>query len=305
MLRTTILPAAAALACLAASNVTLAQQSGGAAASNNARVVSTSPDYSKSMQNLQRAAQRLRESIQALAQQQPGPQRDHALRRAHQALYDAQQAMIQLPPELRNAPPVRSGGVAPAYAESFEKLQQAANRLYDAMHAMAKQPAGERRNDAMQQARESLFETEQALLALPNVTATGATTSGASTSTARESKSAAAAPPLVVVFPAMTAVNDKFSNGCWARFYGDQNYRGDTLTVAGPGDFAYLQTNHANLVRKWDSVAVGPKATLTAYDNENFTQPVASFKPGQSVTDLDDKLGLFENVRSLRLSCKA
>lgn len=49
-----------------------------------------------------RAAQRLRESIQALAQQKPGMERDIALNAAREALYDTQQAMIQLPPELRS-----------------------------------------------------------------------------------------------------------------------------------------------------------------------------------------------------------
>lgn len=48
---------------------------------------------------------------------------------------------------------------------------------------------------------------------------------------------------------------------------------------------------------------VGPKATLTAYDNEEFTHPVATFKPSQRTADLDDKLGFFENIRSVRMQC--
>ena len=37
-------------------------------------------------------------------------------------------------------------------------------------------------------------------------------------------------------------------------------------------------------------------------DNENLTQPVATFKPRQRVVDLDDKLSLFQNVCSVRIA---
>jgi hypothetical protein len=53
----------------------------------------------------------------------------------------------------------------------------------------------------------------------------------------------------------------------------------------------------------FDSVAVGPKATLTVYDNENYQQRVARFKPGERVADLDKKMGFFEQVRSLKIAC--
>jgi hypothetical protein len=124
------------------------------------------------MDELMRAAQRLRESIQALAQQQPGSERDIAVNAAREALYDTQQAMIQLPPELRNGQ--RSPGVAPAYSESMRQLQQASDRLYNALHAMARQPAGERRNAAMREAQEAQFETEYAMVWLPNAVASSA-----------------------------------------------------------------------------------------------------------------------------------
>ena len=58
-------------------------------------------EYTRAMENLLKAAQRFRESIQSMAQLQPGPQRDQAIKEAHQALSDTTQAMIQLPPEMR------------------------------------------------------------------------------------------------------------------------------------------------------------------------------------------------------------
>jgi hypothetical protein len=53
----------------------------------------------------------------------------------------------------------------------------------------------------------------------------------------------------------------------------------------------------------FDSVAVGPKATVTVYDNENYQQRVAQFKPGERIPDLGDRVGFFEDIRSLRIFC--
>lgn len=304
---------AAALAAFAATSTGAAQPARDSSAS--AAAVAAEPIYSEPMRQLQAAAQRLRESIQKLSQHAPGPERDGALRLARKALWDAQDAMIQLPPELRQAASASRVGVSPDYAVSMQKLQRASDRLYDAIHAMAAQPAGDRRNAAVRQATEALNEAEHAMIALPNVGATGGSGSGAvggegaTSADAQKGKggnnagSASVSAPAIVLFSPLLVVDDKFSGGCWARFFGDQNFRGDTLTLSGPGDFAYLKTSYANLLRKWDSVALGPKTTLTAYDNDNFTQPVATFKPAQRIADLDDKLGFLENVRSVRMAC--
>ena len=111
------------------------------------------------------------------------------------------------------------------------------------------------------------------------------------------------APPLVVLFPPVLVIDAKFAGGCWARLYSDQSFKGDTLTLGAAGDYSRFKTSYANVIRKWDSIEVGPKATLTAYDNEEFTQPVATFKPSQRIADLDDKLGLLENIRAVRMQC--
>jgi hypothetical protein len=177
----------AAAGMLAASSAAVVQAAQGASSHRGAHVVSTSANYSKSMDELMRAAQRLRESIQALSQQQPGTERDTALNAAREALYDTQQAMIQLPPELRNTQ--RSGGVSPAYSESMRQLQQASDRLYDSLHAMARQPAGERRNAAMREAQEALLETEYAIAWLPNAGGSGtASTAGRARSSAENDR---------------------------------------------------------------------------------------------------------------------
>jgi len=122
------------------------------------------PNYSDSMARLQEAAQRLRESIQSMAQQPSGERRDAALEQAHKALFDAQQAMIQLPPEMY----VTEGAESlPNYTVAMERLQQAAQKLRESVQAMAQAAAGKNADAAMRQAREAILETQQAMIYLP------------------------------------------------------------------------------------------------------------------------------------------
>ena len=64
-------------------------------------VPSSTVDYTKPMERLFQAAQRLREAVQAMAQQPAGERRNQAMAGAREALLQVQQAMVQLPPELR------------------------------------------------------------------------------------------------------------------------------------------------------------------------------------------------------------
>lgn len=127
----------------------------------------------------------------------------------------------------------------------MSKLKQASDRLYNAVHAMVNRRAVPRHNDAMRQAREALYETEQATLQLPyatgatSVAGSGSVSSQGGATNAQQSKSkAAAAGPTIVLFPAVMVMNANFANGCWARLYADQNISGDVLTISGPGDLA-------------------------------------------------------------------
>jgi hypothetical protein len=121
---------------------------------------------SDAMTELSDAAQRLRESIQEIARHAPGKERDAAIRSAHQALFDTQQAIIQLPPELRR------GNSQQAVSEqdfqrSMAKLKAAAQSLRESAQAMAQQPAGARRNQAVDRVNEAILEINQAMVQLP------------------------------------------------------------------------------------------------------------------------------------------
>jgi hypothetical protein len=146
-------------------------QQGSSATRTGEGVLSARPIRSEAMVNLQRAAQRLRESIQSLVQEPVGTSRDQALSAARDALYDTQQAMIRLPPEYRtsgivisNVPILRT---SPAQNwtvdDAMKELQLAAERLRQSIQAMADRPAGQQRNDAIKQAHQALFQTHQAM----------------------------------------------------------------------------------------------------------------------------------------------
>lgn len=150
---------------------TVAAQSGagsiaGGAINGQADVVSTAPNYKASMARLQQAAQKLRESVQAMAKQSPGPARNKAMEQARQALYDTQTAMLRLPPELRTGGNLKMDQQE-NYTRSMERLMQATEKLRESVQAMAQQPAGAARNKAMEEAREAILEANLAMVYLP------------------------------------------------------------------------------------------------------------------------------------------
>lgn len=108
----------------------------------------------------------------------------------------------------------------------------------------------------------------------------------------------------VVLVPFVVAQAPNFGNGCWARLYDAENFNGNQLTVMGPADMPNLRTAFGtDWSGSFDSLQVGPKATLTVYDNENYTQKTATYKPKQRVADLSETRGFFEDIRSLKMTC--
>jgi hypothetical protein len=123
----------------------------------------------KAVEDLQRASQRLRDALAALERESAsGPNHDQALKAAREALQNTQETMTRLQAETKvaqsRATPAASGstGTRPSPAEALKRLRAASDSLYDAVHAMAKLPAGSDRNEAIKKADQALFETEQA-----------------------------------------------------------------------------------------------------------------------------------------------
>lgn len=142
------------------------------------------PQYTAAMKRLQNSAQRLRESIQAMAQHPPGADRDKAIKDAQLALYDTNEAMIDLPPEMRTVSGDKTGpsgttasagasGAAGSssasegeYRKSTDKLQQSSQQLHSAIQAISQQAAGERRDQAIEEAKQALNKVRDAMTQL-------------------------------------------------------------------------------------------------------------------------------------------
>lgn len=110
--------------------------------------------------------------------------------------------------------------------------------------------------------------------------------------------------PIIVLMPVAVVSKSNFSDGCWARLYDSTDFKGNQLTLVGPVDMPNMRTAFGtDWSGQFDSLQTGPKATLTVYDNENYKEKAASFKAGQKVKDLDEKMGAFEQVRSAKIAC--
>lgn len=236
------------------------------------------------------------------------------------ALAVAQGALAQQKDSEKPASAATAAGqstAAPSYSEaeysrSMEQLQKAAQNLREAVQAMATQPAGPRRNEAMRQANDALLETQQAMVKLPPELrkAAGNDTSEAAGSSGKKASKEGASPatinakvPVLVMVPVQLKMEDQ-AKGCWAKVYDDEKYKGDSMTLLGPIDLAQMR---GPLGFSWEnmieSVETGPKAQVTIYDNENFRDRAKIIEPGKKVAELDEKLGFFENVRSMKVSC--
>jgi hypothetical protein len=104
-----------------------------------------------------------------------------------------------------------------------------------------------------------------------------------------------------VASPVAEAIGKK---GCWARIYKDTNFKGDALVLLGPIAVAHVETDWGF---SWDpqfrSLVIGPAATFTVFDNYNFRDRTATFAGGQKLADLNEHMGVFRTIRSLRLAC--
>lgn len=165
-------------ASLLSATAAMAQGSSTAGSTSPAASTAAPRDHAPAMDKLQKAAQHLRESIQAMAQKRPGGERDRAIDQAHEALLETHAAMVALPPDLRGSgalpepdrtrPSQRRGATAASdadYERSVAQLMRASDSLRQSIQAMAQQPAGQRRNQAMEQARQALWDSQQAMVA--------------------------------------------------------------------------------------------------------------------------------------------
>lgn len=121
-------------------------------------------------------------------------------------------------------------------------------------------------------------------------------------------RGATAIPMVMMVVPvkvaSTNATDTAMRNGCWARLYDKTDHKGDSFTLVGPIEMSNMLGPFGANWENVSSIETGRNASVTLYDNIQFRDRVAKVKPGQKVKDLgDEKLGFFEQVRSMRIDC--
>ena len=107
----------------------------------------------------------------------------------------------------------------------------------------------------------------------------------------------------VVVLPTSGAV-EQMRAGCWASFYDERNFSGDSLTLIGPVELTTLDRGSARqLKRDIRSVVTGPRATLIVYEKQLLSARSVGFQPDSREAGLAEKLGFGGRIESMRLSC--
>lgn len=132
-----------ALAIWAGTGVAASGETPANTRSSSGAVTRTEPLDSHAMQRLKEAAERLRQSIQVLAQKAPGAERAAALDAAQTALIETQQAMIAMPPEMRRwgtASTVDYDKSVKALTQSAESLRQAVDPATARAHGIERGP---------------------------------------------------------------------------------------------------------------------------------------------------------------------
>ena len=116
--------------------------------------------------------------------------------------------------------------------------------------------------------------------------------------------SAPAVDTAVVILPTSGAA-EQMRAGCWASFYGERDFDGDSLTLIGPVDLQTLDRGSANqLKRDIKSVVTGPRATLVLYEKQFLSARSVGFQPDSREAGLAEKLGFGGRIESMRLTCR-
>jgi len=108
----------------------------------------------------------------------------------------------------------------------------------------------------------------------------------------------------IVLLPG-TGGAEALQSGCWATFYDERNFNGDSMTLVGPVELTTLDKGSARqLKRDIKSVMTGPRATLLLYEKQFLSARSVGFDPGTREAGLAEKLGFGGRVESMRLSCR-
>ena len=107
----------------------------------------------------------------------------------------------------------------------------------------------------------------------------------------------------VIVMPT-TGAAAAMQNGCWASFYDERSFAGDSLTLVGPAELQTLDKGTARQLRRdIKSIATGPKATLVLFEKQLLSARSVAFPPSSREAGLVEKLGFGGRIESMQLTC--
>lgn len=121
-----------------------------------------------------------------------------------------------------------------------------------------------------------------------------------------QSGASGSAPVVMLLVPVeMQTQSSASSHGCWARLYGQDQMKGDTLTLVGPVDMMNMTGPFGiDWGQKVSSIEAGPQAKLTLYSGSGFKNRAATVEAGKRVGNVEDSLGQGQQINSMRISCR-
>ena len=142
------------------------------------------------------------------------------------------------------------------------------------------------------------------LLATLAVAALGACSSTSGTRSSSGYASGMAEPDTAVVVLPTSGAAEQMRAGCWASFYDERNFAGDSLTLIGPVELQTLDKGSAQqLKRDIKSIVTGPRATLVVYEKQTLSARSVGFPPNSREGGLAEKLGYGGRIESLQMTC--
>jgi len=107
----------------------------------------------------------------------------------------------------------------------------------------------------------------------------------------------------VVILPT-TGASEQMRAGCWASFYDERSFNGDSLTLIGPVELKSLDKGSATQLRRdIKSIVTGPRATLVVYEKQLLSARSVGFQPNTREPGLTEKLGFGGRIESMQMTC--
>ena len=93
---------------------------------------------------------------------------------------------------------------------------------------------------------------------------------------------------------------------CYIDVWRDADFRGETIRIYGPAEYASLEFAQGNWCDDIGSLRVGPNAFVMAYHRRDFQDELITFGPNDEVADLsqfkfDDDIESMKVIDSLKI----